>query len=267
MAFRPWLRIFESCVHWFDVGRHDAHRSSRIDAATWHADLTESSVEPTHRRSHSPEPSGSGILFDVIPRNEARRDDRADNGTWLPLADIVQERDTLRRIVCRLVGNGKVQSRESARGEVEIWISDDDRLREAPSPHPDVIGPAQSPVPAEYGPSAVGQQLAVLISPLASSYERNVQLARENGTLTERVAILERDLKALRDSAAADKRALDLATERLRIVEAAEAERPRRSATRHAGHDAGAHWAWRLLAIGALLGLAAVAVWYVGPPF
>jgi hypothetical protein len=39
----------------------------------------------------------------------------------------------------------------------------------------------------------------VLTTSLATAYDQNVQLARENGALVERLALVERELKALQD--------------------------------------------------------------------
>jgi hypothetical protein len=205
-------------------------------------------------------------LLDVVLGNQEGQADHTEPGVWLPLTDAVRDVATLRRIIYRLVGDGKLRSREHVNGEIEIWIRDDDLVNESSVRPLNVIGPGQSPLPAEYDASAIGHQFAVLIGPLASSFERNVQLAHENGVLSERAASLERDLKALRDATASDKRALEHATERLRALEAIHAQSARTLSAGEEDRSGRQRWSWVWLAIGALLCLAAAVVWFISRP-
>lgn len=208
--------------------------------------------------------AGSCTLVDMISEHDGQRIDPAAQGAWVPLTDAVDEVATLRRLVYRLVSDGKLRSRESTTGEIEVWIRDDDlsNIRSL-----SVIGPAQSAATAESSQLSVGQQLSVLIGPLAASFERNVQLAHENGVLSERAANLERELKALREATTSDKRPLEHATERLRALEAAQMQPARVSTRRDEDRPTSQQWSWAWLAFGAFLCLAAAVVWYFGRPF
>ena len=122
----------------------------------------------------------------------------------MSLHEVVQETATLRRLIYRLVSQGKLRSREGANGEIEIWIEHDDRLA------------------ADRG-AVPGHQSAVLIEPLVASCERDIQFAYENGVLSERAATLRRELQALRDATVGDKQALERSRKRLEALEDANA--------------------------------------------
>ena len=192
-------------------------------------------------------------------------DQNAHSGDWAPLTNVTDDVATLRRLIYRLVRDGKLRSREGANGEIEVRLSDDDRVNEAAIRPFSVIGPDQSAATTKSGHLSVSQQLSVLIGPLATSFERNVELARENGVLSERAASLERELKALRDATLSDKRLLEQATERLRALDAAQMQATGASAAGDEDWPRRQRWSWAWLAFGAFLCLAA-AVWYFGHP-
>ena len=131
---------------------------------------------------------------------------------WCPLSDVFRDMRTLKRVLFRLISEGKLRSREGANGAIEIWINDEDRASDAPSSF-------DAPLESE----SLFHPLGVFVDPLVSSYERNVQLARENGLLGEWVASLQRRVLNLEDAAHSDKRALEHAAARLRAFETANA--------------------------------------------
>ena len=146
---------------------------------------------------------------------EARVHDAAEQVThagWLPLQDALQDVDTLKRLIYRLIMEGKLRSREGLNGAIEIWIHDKDPVSNESMTSGAALGPEPLPL-----------TLDVVLDPLVSGYERNVRLARENGLLGERVAGLRRQLLEIQDAAASDKRMLEHATVRLRALEAANA--------------------------------------------
>jgi hypothetical protein len=69
--------------------------------------------------------------------------------------------------------------------------------------------------------ATITRHVAVLAAPLGAGHGRNVELARENGALTERAAALERELEALRSSSAADQQTVERMRKRLEAVEGA----------------------------------------------
>jgi ElaB/YqjD/DUF883 family membrane-anchored ribosome-binding protein len=133
----------------------------------------------------------------------------------------------------------------------------------------EVIEGGQSPALAERMSAAVRHQMASIVAPLSESYERNVQLAHENGVLSERAAALERELQALRDSAAADRRALDETRKRLEAMEGANAALTRMLSTQaderlssHPRPTGGLLWAfWTVLAVAVALAIMLVVRW------
>jgi hypothetical protein len=159
----------------------------------------------------------------MSPHGEYGRVDPPGDGAWLPLTDALRETATVNRIVYRLIGDGKLRSREGADGEIEVWVRDEDRVSDPTPPTHQVADPVDVTVTAECTdlPSV---QATSLLAPLAASYERNIQLAYENGSLKERTAMLDHELRSLRSSSQFDKRALQHMTERLRTLESRQAE-------------------------------------------
>ena len=104
------------------------------------------------------------------------------------------------------------------------------------------------------------------MAPLAGSYERNVQLARENGVLTERLAALERERRTLRDASASEGQALAQARKRIEALEGANVGLTRMLSARSEEHEperGRRSWTWLLYVIGAVLCGAAAVLWYL----
>jgi hypothetical protein len=196
-----------------------------------------------------------------------RPEDRVPFGSWVPLTHVVRDAEALRRIIYRLVADGKLRSRESLRGEIEIWVNDSDRASDSVALSAEVVDVERPPAQTHYDPSAIGHQFAVLIGPLASAYERNVQLAHDNGALGERAASLERELQALRETTASDRRALEQANARLQALEPSRTRPAEQSSANDPEPPSRRRWSWVLLVIGALLCLAALGVSLIGRPF
>jgi hypothetical protein len=144
-------------------------------------------------------------------------------GRWLPLSQAVQSLGMSERAIYRLVSEGKLISRENGDHDIEVWVVDVSRVAGTIDPSIEVIQRDQSLLSVERLSSAMSHQVAALTAPLAASYERNVQLARENGILSERVTALERELQRLRESTAAERQALEPTRKRLEAVEGANA--------------------------------------------
>jgi hypothetical protein len=123
-------------------------------------------------------------------------------GRWLPLRDAVRAVGSLERLN-RLAKDGMLQTREGADGEVEVWVAERDSYRASSSPF-EVEADAQAEATGvpEPGTSEVSNAEAGLIEALAEAHERQITLAQENGTLRERLAILEHELGELRVQAA-----------------------------------------------------------------
>ena len=201
-------------------------------------------------------------------------DDHADDpepGSWLPLRDAVREIGSLESMY-RLARDGKLQSREGGHDRIEVWVADRDRLADAPTGPLEVTRATETAVSTTYA-ADLARQIAALMAPLSESHERNLQLARENGALSERVPSLERELQALRASTAADQHALDEVRQRLEAVVGAnialtdllqsraldrEWEQPPPPPAPRRGF-----WSWLLLVIGASFAVAVVVLWCI----
>lgn len=122
--------------------------------------------------------------------------DRDEPGRWLPLRDALRAVGSL-EFLYQLARDGKLQPRAEADGQVEVWVSDRECFGGAPTRSLDATRHSE-PLVAECATcSEVGHQAAALIAPLVESHGRHLELARENGALGERVALLQRQLEEL----------------------------------------------------------------------
>jgi hypothetical protein len=122
--------------------------------------------------------------------------DRDEPGRWLPLRDALRAVGSLEHLY-QFARDGKLQSREEADGQVEVWVTDRECFGGAPARLLDATRHSESLVSECSHCSEVGHQVAALVAPLVESYERHLELARENGALTERVAQLQHQLEGL----------------------------------------------------------------------
>jgi hypothetical protein len=192
--------------------------------------------------------------------------DRVEPGQWLPLERAVRVLGISERAIYQLVGQGKLRSRDGANDGAEIWITDSERTDTATERSVEVIHQDQSLFTVERLSAAMSQQVASLTAPLAASYERNVQLARENGALTERLDALEREAQELRSGAVSRAQALEQAQKRLEALEGANAALTRMLAAAQRDVPEERRSPWLLLVgVAILLVLAIVAVAVLQP--
>jgi membrane protease YdiL (CAAX protease family) len=122
-------------------------------------------------------------------------------GRWLLLRDALREVGSLEYLY-QLAKDGTLRSRHDAYGRVEVWLSVRDRY--GPAEPESTTAMAALGVDAAVGTNAseAAQWVAAVLGPLMQSHERQLQLARENGALAERLAAVERELRAQRGLAA-----------------------------------------------------------------
>ena len=134
----------------------------------------------------------------VIRRD--RESAAGESGSWLPLHEAARELGILEILAFRLISDGKLLSRRDEGGEIQVWVADADRVEEGPAQVSVTNREERSLALAESLATTVHHQVEILTSSLVASYEQNAQLARENGALTERLAVLERELTGLQDT-------------------------------------------------------------------
>lgn len=127
------------------------------------------------------------------------RSDHTEFGSWLPIHDAARKLGILELLAYRLMSEGKLRSRQHDSGTIEVWVADTDPLTQAPTPPGDASYNGRYVALAERLASAIHHQVELLTNSLVSAYDRNAQLARENGALTERLEGFERKLKSLHD--------------------------------------------------------------------
>jgi hypothetical protein len=138
-------------------------------------------------------------------------------GRWLLLRDAVREIGSLESLY-RLARDGTLPSRENAQHGIEVWIADRDLPEGAPTRPLAVPAVADAAVSSTPLPSELATQIGAVLASLTESHERGLQIARENGALSERVPALERELETARASAASHQEALDALQRRLGAV-------------------------------------------------
>jgi hypothetical protein len=174
-------------------------------------------------------------LANVMMNGQTHRLGHAELGSWLPLHDAARKLGILEILAYRLISEGKLRSRHPEDGEIQVWVSEMEYPGEGISRAGERDHDERYLAIAERLASAVHHQADVLTNSLVAAYDRNAQLARENGALAERLGSVERELKELRDI-----------HERLRAVESANAQLTQLLSTsmdcKAQGNRAG--WAW-----------------------
>lgn len=162
---------------------------------------------PTWRPTVTGEPIGPGEPVEAAW--QAASDEPFEEGCWLLLRDAVRVIGSLERLY-QLAEEGVLESRQDEQGRIEVWIESGETYTAPgatttpPGPAATVPGsaPAESPGdatdPRGAGASDLGQVAAALIAPLTEAHERHLELARENGSLSARVIVLERELQDAR---------------------------------------------------------------------
>jgi len=186
------------------------------------------------------------------------------DGDWLSLADVLQDTTLVERILYRMVGDGKLRSREGDSGDVQIWVRDEDRGAEPSAPPGTVTEPTEVALPNERGDGAIAHGISLLLAPLSASHERNLQLAYENGSLKERMLVQEHELQALRGAALADKRTIQHVTDRLRAMEARQEAAFGPAAVSAERRSLSSIWWLLALVPGLALCLGVAAIWILG---
>jgi hypothetical protein len=191
--------------------------------------------------------------------------DRPDADHWLPLDAAVRALGISERALLRLISHGMLRSRERADGHIEIWVSAAENGRDVTPQSLEIIEREQPLAYAERISTTSHHQVEALLAPLAASYERNIQLARENGALSTRVASLEFDLQATRDVAAAEKKDLEATRARLRAIETSTAQLEARlnAPAERQPQRQGRRWPWLVLILVVLLALVLGVAWFV----
>src|SRR5215207_5659632 len=91
--------------------------------------------------------------------------DRDEPGRWLPLRDALRAVGSLEHLY-QFARDGKLQSREEADGQVEVWVTDRECFGGAPARLLDATRHSESLVSECSHCSEVGHQVAALVAPL-----------------------------------------------------------------------------------------------------
>jgi hypothetical protein len=136
-----------------------------------------------------------------------------EEGCWLLLRDAVRVIGSLERLY-QLAEEGVLESRQDEYGQIEVWIESGETYTASGSattpPGPAATVPGAAPAeslgeatdPRGAGASDFGQVAAALIGPVTEAHERHLELARENGSLSARLIVLERELQDARAQSA-----------------------------------------------------------------
>jgi hypothetical protein len=190
--------------------------------------------------------------------------DDADTGQWLPLTEAARVLAISESVLQRLITSGALRTREQDGGQSEIWVADAGRAREAAPQTLEIVEREPRLPLVERMSTMIHHPVEALLAPMAASYERNIQLARENGALSARVASLERELQATRDAAAAEKKDLEVTRARLRAIETNSAQLEARLNTQAERQlpERGRRRSWLLLILVVLLALVLGVAWF-----
>ena len=124
-------------------------------------------------------------------------------GEWLTIQDAARQLSVSERTVYRRADRGQLQRRTLTDGRVEVFVP-----LTVPTEVSDAVSDTDSQERAvllvDRVSAAVSRQLESLIVELAASRDRIEVLARENGTLSERLVGVERELTGVRQLADAD---------------------------------------------------------------
>jgi hypothetical protein len=143
----------------------------------------------------------SQVTMAVEPGEASERNghlERDEPGRWLPLRDALRVVGSLDYLY-HLARDGKLEPRAEEDGQVVVWLSDRDCSGGAPAQSLDATRHAEPLAPEFSAHPEVGCRVTAIIAPLVESHERHLELARENGILTERVARLQHQLQELTD--------------------------------------------------------------------
>lgn len=128
-------------------------------------------------------------------------------GEWFSILDAARHLSVSERTVYRRADRGQLRRRTLPDGRVEVMVPLTPRpdVSDVPS---DIDSQERAVTLVDRVSAAVSRQLESLTVELAASRERIEVLAWENGTLTERVAGLERELTDVRQMADSDRQRL-----------------------------------------------------------
>lgn len=146
----------------------------------------------------------------------------AEPGAWLPLADAIRALEITEYQAYRYVREDKLRAREWNGGRIEVWVAD--AARPSETSHMSLTSGADhlSLDVIERLAAMFHQHIGQLLQPLAEAHERSLELARENGALTERLSSSERSSRVA-ENTGDDPSHLEALRERIRDVEAANA--------------------------------------------
>jgi len=135
-------------------------------------------------------------------------------GRWLPLREAVRALGSIESLY-GIARDGTLKLREEAQHGVEVWVADRGCVEDDPTQPLAVPTAVDATISGAPQSSEASPQIGDFLAFIAESHERSLQLARENGALSERVPALERELEAARESATSHQQALDAMRERM----------------------------------------------------
>ena len=123
---------------------------------------------------------------------------QVEAGRWMTIPAAAFHFRKSTKTIERWASSGRLQRHPTAR-PVEVWVSGAPGEGAASDMSDDTVGPEERTLAlAERMSDAVGRQLSPILAAMERTEERARTLERENGTLTERVAGLERELSSVR---------------------------------------------------------------------
>jgi hypothetical protein len=158
-----------------------------------------------------------------MAEDERARQHSSEPGIWLPLADATRVLGITEYQAYRYVRDEKLRAREWDGGRIEVWVTDAARSDSASPQSLAVIEDRLSLVTVERLASMFNDQVAQLLRPLAKSHDRSLELARENGALTERLAAAQREVTVTAEIER-DQQSLEYLRLRVQEIEAVNAE-------------------------------------------
>jgi len=133
---------------------------------------------------------------------------QVEAGGWMTVPQAALNYRKSTKTIERWVEAGRLQKHPTAR-PVQVWVPGLGVVGGMSDVSDDTVGPDERAVVlAERVTDAVGRQVVPILAALERSEERARTLERENGTLVERVAGLERELVAVRQTSDTDRQRL-----------------------------------------------------------
>jgi hypothetical protein len=158
-----------------------------------------------------------------MTEDESARQDSSESGIWLPLADATRILGISEYQAYRFVRDEKLRAREWDGGRIEVWVTDAARS-DLTVPRSLAVIEDRLPLDTvERLASMFNDQVAQLLRPLAESHDRSLELARENGALTERLAAAQRDVPVTAEIER-DQQSLEYLRSRIQEIETANAQ-------------------------------------------